>query len=99
MYMYDSCSYLQESGFNHSAYTFAHESMLLVGGSTTNYVGGLTGSAQGLPPQHSQRVSWQRSADKNLPPGALITFLQKGLQYVGIEESLLRQNDSAGRDA
>jgi hypothetical protein len=33
-----------------------------------------------------------RSADKSLPPGALITFLQKGLQYVGIEESLQQQN-------
>ena len=29
-----------------------------------------------------------RSADKTLPPGALVTFLQKGLQYVGIEERL-----------
>lgn len=29
-----------------------------------------------------------RSADKTLPPGALITFLQKGLQYVGMEEKL-----------
>jgi transducin (beta)-like 1 len=53
---------MQESGFTHSAFTFAHESML-----------GRTGL---------------RSADKTLPPGALITFLQKGLQYVGIEESL-----------
>jgi hypothetical protein len=33
-----------------------------------------------------------RSADKTLPPGALITFLQKGLQYVGIEESLQQQH-------
>jgi len=31
-----------------------------------------------------------RNADKSIPPGALITFLQKGLQYVGIEESLNR---------
>jgi WD40 repeat protein len=91
---------LQESGFNHSAYTFAHESMLLVGGLSISYPGG--GSAQNLPHQqshHQQRVSWHRSADKNLPPGALISFLQKGLQYVGIEESLLRQNDATGRDA
>lgn len=29
-----------------------------------------------------------RSADRTLPPGALVTFLQKGLQYIGIEESL-----------
>lgn len=29
-----------------------------------------------------------RSAEKDIPPGALISFLQKGLQYVAIEESL-----------
>lgn len=33
-----------------------------------------------------------RSADKTLPPGALISFLQKGLQYVGIEENLQQQD-------
>ena len=60
-----SCRYLQESGFVHSAFSFAHESML---------------SRTGL-----------RAVDRSLPPGALITFLQKGLQYVGIEETLLQQ--------
>jgi len=34
-----------------------------------------------------------RSADKTLPPGALITFLQKGLQYVGIEETLQQDQE------
>jgi len=38
-----------------------------------------------------------RSADKTLPPGALITFLQKGLQYVGIEENL-QQLDTNNRN-
>ena len=33
-----------------------------------------------------------RNADKSIPPGALISFLQKGLQYVGIEESLQRES-------
>lgn len=33
-----------------------------------------------------------RAVDKSLPPGALITFLQKGLQYVGVEESLHEEN-------
>jgi hypothetical protein len=56
---------MQESGFVHSAFSFAHESML---------------SRTGL-----------RSVDRSLPPGALITFLQKGLQYVGIEETMLQQ--------
>jgi hypothetical protein len=32
-----------------------------------------------------------RNADKSIPPGALISFLQKGLQYVAIEESLQRE--------
>jgi transducin (beta)-like 1 len=64
--------YLQESGFVHSAFSFAHESML-----------GRTGL---------------RSADKALPPGALISFLQKGLQYVGIEERL-RHDSTGGRKA
>ena len=32
-----------------------------------------------------------RNAEKSIPPGALISFLQKGLQYVGIEETLQRE--------
>ena len=32
-----------------------------------------------------------RNAEKTIPPGALISFLQKGLQYVGIEESLYQE--------
>jgi len=32
-----------------------------------------------------------RNAERAIPPGALISFLQKGLQYVGIEESLQRE--------
>ena len=38
-----------------------------------------------------------RNADKTLPPGALISFLQKGLQYVGVEESLNRESSSKSR--
>lgn len=30
--------------------------------------------------------------DRSIPPGALISFLQKGLQYVGIEESIQRES-------
>lgn len=52
--------YLQESGFVHSSFTFAYESLL--------------------------SRSPARNAD--VPPGALIAFLQKGLQYIGIEEQL-----------
>mmetsp|Transcript_22403 Transcript_22403/g.55540 ORF Transcript_22403/g.55540 Transcript_22403/m.55540 type:complete len:948 (-) Transcript_22403:932-3775(-) len=57
--------YLQESGFVHSSFTFAYESML--------------------------GRSNMRNAEKSIPPGALISFLQKGLQYVGIEETLHRE--------
>ena len=35
-----------------------------------------------------------RAQDKAVPPGALVTFLQKGLQYVGIEESLNQENSN-----
>lgn len=52
--------YLQENGFNHSAFTFAYESL----------------------------VSKSTAAQVSIPPGALVTFLQKGLEYVGIEEHL-----------
>jgi hypothetical protein len=66
---YDVNSYMQESGFVHSAFTFVYESML----GRSNI----------------------RNADKSIPPGALITFLQKGLQYVGIEESLQREGSKS----
>jgi transducin (beta)-like 1 len=52
--------YLQESGFVHSAFTFAYESLIT------------------------------RSVAQNaeVPPGALVAFIQKGLQYLAIEEHL-----------
>lgn len=49
--------YLQESGFCHSAFTFAYESQL----------------------------SKSKVVATELPPGALVSFLQKGLFYLGIE--------------
>jgi hypothetical protein len=48
------------SGFSHSAFSFAHES--LVAKSSVAYT--------------------------DIPPGALITFLQKGLEYISIEEHI-----------
>jgi WD40 repeat protein len=56
--------YLQESGFAHTSFTFAHESL-----------------AGKLRPRNSSSI----------PPGALVLFLQKGLQYIGMEEGLRRQ--------
>ena len=55
-----SLFYSQNLGFSHSAFTFAHES-LVVKSST---------------------------AQTEIPPGALITFLQKGLEYIAIEEHI-----------
>jgi WD40 repeat protein len=56
--------YLQESGFVHSSFTFAHESL-----------------AGKLRPRNASSI----------PPGALVLFLQKGLQYIGMEEGLRRE--------
>ncbi len=48
------------AGFSHSAFTFAHESL----------------------------VARSVVADAEVPSGALVTFLQKGLQYVEVETHL-----------
>ena len=55
------------AGFTHSAFTFAHESL----------------------------VARSVVADADVPPGALISFMQKGLQYVEIESHL--QEDGSER--
>jgi hypothetical protein len=48
------------AGFAHSAFSFAHESL----------------------------ISRTTVAESEVPPGALLTFLQKGLQYIEIETHL-----------
>lgn len=53
--------YLQESGFQHSAFAFGYESFV----HKTNFAGG-----------------------SDIPPGALISFIQKGLQYLELEANL-----------
>ncbi|CAM9408411.1 unnamed protein product [Pylaiella littoralis] len=58
--------YLQESGFAHSAFTFAYESQI---------------------------------TKSSVAPGMLITFLQKGLAYVGIEEHLNEDGSESRCDA
>jgi transducin (beta)-like 1 len=60
--------YLQESGFTHSSFTFAYESLVTKSSVTAS----------------------------DLPPGALIALLQKGLQYVEIEAHL--NEDGTKRD-
>ena len=52
--------YLIITGFSHSAFVFAYESL----------------------------VSKSTISQSIIPPGALVTFLQKGLEYVGIEEHI-----------
>mmetsp|Transcript_13340 Transcript_13340/g.37558 ORF Transcript_13340/g.37558 Transcript_13340/m.37558 type:complete len:1067 (-) Transcript_13340:1264-4464(-) len=37
-----------------------------------------------------------RISERSIPPGALVSFLQKGLQYVGIEETLQREQQQRG---
>jgi transducin (beta)-like 1 len=59
--------HLPPTGFSHSAFTFAHESL----------------------------VSRSLVADAEVPPGALVTFLQKGLQYIEVESHL--QEDGTER--
>lgn len=51
---------LISTGFQHSAFAFAHESFLV----RSNISGG------------------------NVPPGALVTFIQRGLQYIEVESHL-----------
>mmetsp|Transcript_15883 Transcript_15883/g.45459 ORF Transcript_15883/g.45459 Transcript_15883/m.45459 type:complete len:576 (+) Transcript_15883:120-1847(+) len=52
--------YLQESGFQHSAFTFGYESLV-----------------------HKSEIN-----GNDVPPGALISFIQKGLQYLEVEANL-----------
>lgn len=55
--------YLQESGFNHTAFSFGHES----------------------------NVAKANIDPNNVPPGSLITFIQKGMQYLEMEANLSGQ--------
>ena len=52
--------YLQESGFQHSAFTFAYESL----------------------------IGRSKIASASVPPGALVSFVQKGLQYIKLEREI-----------
>jgi transducin (beta)-like 1 len=56
---------LQESGFVHSAFTFAYESLL-------------------------GRSNIRNAGENHTSRSVLISFLQKGLQYVGIEENFAK---------
>ncbi|KCV68932.1 hypothetical protein H696_04352 [Fonticula alba] len=61
--------YLQESGFSHSSFVFSNESLLFQADILTEP----SADDGDVPPA------------LNIPPGALIALLQKGLQYVEIE--------------
>ena len=60
--------YLQESGFQHAAFTFGYESLV--------HKSGINGN--------------------DVPPGSLISFIQKGLQYVELEANLNAEGKSDG---
>lgn len=55
--------YLQESGYAHSAFTFAYESLIA-------------------------RSNLASTFGREVPPGALVSFIQRGLLYLEIEASL-----------
>lgn len=61
--------YLLESGFSHSAFTFANESFV-----------------------NRTRIA-PGNEDQDIPAGALVAFVQKGLQYLELEANL---NESSG---
>ena len=63
--------YLLESGFSHSAFTFANESFV-----------------------NRTRIA-PGNEDQDIPAGALVAFVQKGLQYLELEANL---NDNGGEN-
>lgn len=62
--------YLQESGFQHSAFTFGFESRVTKSGANGN----------------------------DVPPGALVSFIQKGLQYLELEANLNEEGGDVDAD-
>mmetsp|Transcript_10874 Transcript_10874/g.34604 ORF Transcript_10874/g.34604 Transcript_10874/m.34604 type:complete len:495 (+) Transcript_10874:232-1716(+) len=62
--------YLQESGFQHSAFTFGYESFV-----------------------HKSSIN-----SNDVPPGALISFIQKGLQYLELEANLNEDGNDVDGD-
>ena len=60
--------YLLESGFVHSAFTFANESFV----NRTRLSGG----------------GGEQNEEEDIPAGALVQFVQKGLQYLELEANL-----------
>ena len=69
--------YLMESGFVHSAFTFSHESYV-------TKVRRCLAKRCAMTRLLSTRVQANIESSK-VPPGALISFVQKGLQYAEIE--------------
>jgi transducin (beta)-like 1 len=66
--------YLLESGFTHSAFTFANESFV-----------------------NRTRIA-PGNEDQDIPAGALVAFVQKGLQYLELEANLNAENDNDDDD-
>ena len=62
--------YLQESGFQHAAFTFGYESLV-----------------------HKSDIN-----GNDVPPGALVSFVQKGLQYLELEANLNAEGNFKGKN-
>lgn len=75
--------YLQENGFTHSAFSFANES--LVTSSSVSQTEIPPGNFRSLANLHFFSILIIKSFTLL---GSLITFLQKGLEYIGIEEHI-----------
>ncbi|KAJ3194052.1 Transducin (beta)-like 1 X-linked receptor 1 [Irineochytrium annulatum] len=81
--------YLLESGFQHSTFAFQQESNIHTRDYHHQYNYSLGGHLQGIP--HQQRPDEIRAS--RVPPGALIHYLQKGLQYVEVEAHSLEASN------
>ncbi|KAI8847700.1 WD40-repeat-containing domain protein [Chytridium lagenaria] len=71
--------YLLESGFTHSTFAFQQEAAIHTREYHNHYAG--NHSAHAVPNHHRQ----DEIRGSRVPPGALIAFLQKGLQYLEVE--------------
>ena len=84
--------YLLESGFTHAAFVFAHESLLLTNnsngthGAHSSITNSITNSLTGSNVSHGTSNATGSSVPMtDLPPGALIALVQKGLIYSEME--------------
>ncbi|KAJ3096781.1 Transducin (beta)-like 1 X-linked receptor 1, partial [Phlyctochytrium planicorne] len=73
--------YLLESGFTHTTFSFENEAAI----HTRNYHHPYAGPNHSTYPQVPGQARQDNVRAARVPPGALIAFLQKGLQYMEVE--------------